>query len=83
MPTIENTQYAKELKVGEIGLYKTIDTPLYFFSFPISLQRESLYLKQRLYNIDFTDENKIYNETTLGLESDFVFFNNLELPITL
>jgi len=81
MPTIENTQYAKEVKVGGIGLYKTIDTPLYFFSFPISLQRESLYLKQKVYDIDFANDNKIYNETTFGLESDFVFFNNLEFPI--
>jgi len=81
MPTIENSQYAKEVKVGGIGLYKTIDTPLYFFSFPISLQRESLYLKQKVYDIDFANENRVYNETTLGLESDFVFFNNFELPI--
>jgi len=81
MPTIENSRYAKEIKVGEIGLYKTIDTPLYFFSFPLSLQRESLYIKQKLYNIDFTDENKVYNETTVGLENDFVFLNNFVVPI--
>ena len=81
MPTIEHTKYAKELKVGTIGLYKTIDTPLYFFSFPISLQRESIYLKQRLYDIDFENESKKYNESTVGLESDFVFFNNFVAPI--
>ncbi|MCK4440427.1 MAG: hypothetical protein KAU90_00380, partial [Sulfurovaceae bacterium] len=81
MPTIEDTAYAKEVKVGEVGLYKTIDAPLYFFSFPISLQRESLYVKQKVYDIDFTNDNKIYNESTLGLESDFVFLNNFVLPI--
>ena len=44
-------------------------------------QRESLYLKQRVYDIDFADENKVYTETTLGLESDFVFFNNFVIPL--
>lgn len=81
MPNIEYTRYAKELKVGAVGAYKTFDTPLYFFSFPLSLQRESIYLKQRLYDIDFLNENKKYHETTLGVESDFVFFNNFVAPI--
>ncbi|NOZ91098.1 MAG: hypothetical protein GXO60_07440 [Epsilonproteobacteria bacterium] len=81
MPTIETTHYAKELKVGGIGVYKTIDAPLYFFSFPLSIQRESIYLKQKLYDIDFANENRKYSETTLGLESDFVFFNNFVAPI--
>ena len=81
MPTIEKDRYAKELKVGEIGLYKTVDTPLYFFSAPISLQRETIYLKQKLYDIDFINENKKYSESTLGLESDLVFFNNFVMPI--
>ena len=26
-------------------------------------------------------ENKVYNETTVGLESDFVFLNNFVVPI--
>ncbi len=81
MPTLDNTLYAKEAKVAEVSLYKTLDTPLYFYSFPISLQRESLYIKQKIYNIDFANINKKYNETTLGLESDFVFVNNFILPI--
>jgi len=81
MPNIEYTKYAKELKVGAVGAYKTFDTPLYFFSFPISLQRESIYLKQKLYDIDFSNKNKKYHESTVGLESDFVFFNNFVAPI--
>ena len=81
MPTLNDTLYAKEVKTAEISLYKTIDTPLYFFSFPISLQRESIYAKYKIYDIDFVNKNKKYNETTLGVENDLVLFNNFTLPI--
>ncbi len=81
MPTLDNTLYAKKAKIAEIGLYKSINTPLYFFSFPVSLQRENIYFKQKIYNIDFANSNKKYNETTMGLESDFVLLNNFTLPI--
>ena len=81
MPTIDRTLYAKEAKSAEFSLYKSIDTPLYFFSFPISIQRNSLYLKEKIYNIDFQNRNKIYNQETIGLESDFVLFNKFTLPI--
>ncbi len=81
MPTLDRTLYAKEAKSAEFSLYKSIDTPLYFFSFPISIQRNSLYIKEKIYNIEYLNSNKIYNQETLGLESDFILFNNLKLPI--
>jgi len=72
---IDNNRYVKSINSFEVGLYKSFDTPLYYFSFPISLQRTTLYTKYRRFNI----EN--YTQTTFGVESDMVFFNNGVVPV--
>jgi hypothetical protein len=81
MPTLEGKLYAKEVKVSELSLYKVLDGSLYSFSSPVSLQRETIYAKYRRYNIDLLSENIIYNEATLGLESDLLFLNKFSIPI--
>ena len=81
MPTVDRPLYAKEVKSGEVSLYKSIDTPLYLFSFPLSIQRNSIYIKDKIYDIDYLNSNRVYNQETLGVESDFVFFNNFTIPI--
>jgi hypothetical protein len=84
MPTISKTYYAKEAKMAELSLAKVFDASLYFYSFPLSLQRESLYLKQRFYDIDFTDSvNRQYNESTVGIELDLLFLHNLTVPLNI
>ncbi|NEW61137.1 hypothetical protein GSY74_07570 [Sulfurovum sp. bin170] len=83
MPTLDKTLYAKEAKVAGATVYKVFDTPLYFFSFPVSLQRETIYLKHRFYDFELPNENRQYNETTIGLESDILFFHKLPVPIKL
>ncbi len=82
MPTINETLYAKEATTAEISLRKTFDTPLYFFSSPISLQRESLYLKHKIYDLELQEENKKFTESTIGLTSDIIFLNQFVLPIS-
>jgi hypothetical protein len=72
---IDKSRYVKNINSFEIGLYKSFDTPLYYFSFPLSMQRTTLYTKYKRFNIrDFT-------QTTFGIESDIVFFNNGVVPI--
>ena len=83
MPTLDETLYAKEAKVVEASIYKVLQTPLYFFSSPISLQRETIYLKHRLYDFTLLNEDREYSESTIGLESDLLFFSKLSLPIKL
>ena len=84
MPSITGTHYAKEAKTLEASLSTVFDGSLYAYSFPLSLQRESLYAKQRLYDIDFTDsENKQYNETTVGVELDLLFLHNNTIPLNI
>ena len=84
IPSFTTRAYAKEAKMAEVGIKKVFDGSIYNYSFPISLQRESIYLKERLYDIDFTDQlNKKYTETTVGLEADLLFIHKLSIPISL
>jgi len=70
--------------MGEVSLAKVFDASLYSFSFPLSLQREAIYAKQRIYNIDFSNTlNKTYYETIVGTEFDLVFLNKFEIPLSL
>jgi len=82
MPSISRTYYAKEAKMAELSLAKVFDASLYFYSLPLSLQRESLYVKQRFYDIDFTDSlNRQYSESTVGMEFDLLFLHNSTIPL--
>jgi len=84
VPSFLSTAYAQEVKMGELSLAKVFDGSLYSFSFPFSLQRESIYAKQRIYDIDFSNTlNKTYYETIVGTEFDLVLFNKVEIPLSL
>ena len=81
MPTLKERLYAKEVKTAEFSLSKVVDTPLYFYSFPISLWRMTPYIKEKFYDIELPHGSKEYTESTFGVESDILFFNKFTLPI--
>ncbi len=84
VPSFSTTTYAQEVKMAELSLAKVFDKSFYFFSFPLSLQREAVYAKQRIYDIDFSNtKQRTYYESTLGTELDLVLFNNLEIPLSI
>jgi len=84
VPSFSSTTYAQEVKMAELSLAKVFDGSLYLFSLPLSLQRESLYAKQRLYQIDFSNSiERTYHETLVGLELDLLLFHKLEMPLSL
>ncbi len=84
IPSFSTTGYAQEVKMAELSLSKVFDGSLYFFSFPLSLQRETLYAKQRIYDIDFSKTlQQTYYESTLGTTFDFLFLNQFSLPMSL
>ncbi len=83
IPSFSFKNYAKEVKMAELSLSKVFDGSLYFYSFPLSLQRETFYAKQRRYEIDFTNTlSKSYDETTLGAEFNLLFLHKLGLPLS-
>ena len=83
MPSLNDTIYVKEAKKVSVSIYKTFDTPLYFFTFPISLHRETLYAKQSYYDLDLGNEKKQYNESTLGLSTDLLIFNKVNIDLNI
>lgn len=84
VPSFSNTSYAKELKMVGISFSKVFDLSLYSFSFPLSLQREAFYAKQRLYDIDFGNKiQRSYHETVIGTELELLFFHKLQLPFNI
>jgi hypothetical protein len=83
VPTFSHTTYADEVKVAEVSFKKVFDGSIYNYSLPLSLQRESVYIKHRLYDIDFTKNiNNKYNETVIGLEADVLFLHKLPIPMS-
>lgn len=84
VPSFSITTYAQELKKAEVSLAKVFDVSWYAFSFPLSLQREALYAKQRLYDIDFKQNvQRTYHESIVGTELDLLLFHKLELPLNI
>ena len=56
----------------------------YFFTFPVSLRRESLVCGYNFYNLeDFTKANYNDNELKAGIVLDTLWMNILPLPITM
>ncbi len=85
IPSLNNAYYGvKTAWYGDISLYKVINLSKYFFTFPISIQRESVYTKYRYYNLEGFSGN-IYdmNEVTLGSELGLVGLNSFAFPLRL
>jgi len=83
MPSIAANFYAKDAGYGEVRLLKVFNFSSYFFTFPLSLQRESLYTKYRHYKVsDFADNKADINEGTLGFTLSTVLLNSFVFPLT-
>ena len=83
MPSLGGSLYAKSTGYGEISLAKVFNFSSYFFTFPISLQRESLYLNYRYYDIEnFSSKHYEVNELRAGLTLSTVFLNSFVFPLS-
>ena len=83
MPSLDGSFYAKSVGYGEINVAKVINLSAYFFTFPLSLQREAVYAKYRYYDVkDFSYDTHIFNEVTAGFTLSTVFLNSLSLPLS-
>ena len=87
MPSLEHTRYVKQVVYGSVDLYKQFDARALFFTFPLSIIQEGIYVKQRHYSVQdyFSSsswkEQTHYNETTLGVEIETLILNRLPLPL--
>ena len=85
MPSVDSSMYAKSIGYGEVGLSKVINLSSYWFTFPISLQREAIYTKYRYYEVESFDaglEKEEVNEVMVGMRFDLVIFNTMVFPMT-
>ena len=84
MPSIKFTAYTKSALKTSIEVKKVMNFSAYFFTFPVSLRRESLLCGYNFYNLeDFTKANYHDNELKAGIVLDTLWMNILPLPITL
>ncbi len=85
MPGIKtDPSYAKKVTKYGAQVKKVFNFSAYYFTFPISLRREALYLGYNRYEItDFASSKIGVNESTIGLELDTMWLNNIAIPINL
>ena len=78
---LQNDIFVDEALQAEVGLYKVFNISKYFFSFPISLQRESLYAKARYYALGKDGKQDNYAEYVLGTQIDLLVYHELNVPL--
>ncbi len=86
MPGLKDTGYVKSIAKGSVGVKKVFDLASYFFTFPISLRRESLYAAYNHYDVELFGEaveNEQVDEAVAGVTLDTLWFNVLPVPITM
>ena len=83
IPNLAGSFYIQSAGYADIKLSKVINLSKYFFTFPLSIQRESIYSKYRYYELE-SFSNKLYkmNEATLGTTISLVGLNSLAFPIS-
>ncbi len=80
MASVDGSKYVKGAGYGELGLSKVINLSSYWFTFPLSLQRESVYAKYRYYDVELFDktlEKEGVNEIMTGVKFDIIILNSL------
>jgi len=88
---MKNLRYNRSVKqalVGGVNLTKQFDGRLLFFTFPLSLKRETVYATYNHFNIqdfgqstkDFSTHSK-FNEYTAGVNFELIVLNKLPIPI--
>lgn len=83
VPSFSKTYYFQEGAYVEGKVYKVLNFSSYWFTFPVSLQRESLYAKLRRYDLKYYDEKYYcFNEATLGATFSSVWFNKGVVPLS-
>ncbi len=74
--------YATQVNSLHFTLKKDMNFSQYFFFFPVSLQKESIFYTFNHYDIETYIPLKI-KEHIVGLDMDILFFHNFTLPLTL
>lgn len=84
MRSIKANLYLKNAGYIDIGLKKVLNFSSYWFSFPLSLQREAVHVNYKYFALeDFTQNTLNVTELRAGVTASIVFLNSLVFPIML
>ena len=84
MPGLRNTAYLKSIGKASLSLKKVLNGAAYFFTFPVSLRRETLYTGYSRYVLEpFGQQvdNESVNQAIAGIAFDTFWMNKLPIPI--
>lgn len=77
---IDNDLFVKDITKTSLGFSKTINLSKYFFTFPLSLRRESIYLNYRDYSYTQNIKGSFY-EKEIGISFDTLLVHTIAMPI--
>ena len=84
MKSIQFTAYTKNAGYVDVGVKKVFNFSSYWFTFPISLQREAINLNYKRFTVEGFSGN-VYNiaEMRAGITASIVLMNSLVVPMHL
>ena len=83
MPSLKFDIYADDAFKGEVSLAKVLNFSRYYFSFPLSLRRETLYGKYRYFRLGGEGRHYRFNEYTLGLNLELLALHKAVVPFSI
>ena len=83
IPSLSASSYVKKASYAGVSLQKVFNLSSYWFTFPLSLQRETLYAKHRYYEIKgLSDTLYKMHESSLGITFSTLLFNKNNVPVS-
>ncbi len=83
IPSFSTSAYLKSISKLGLGLYKVFDYEWLNYHLPISLLRESIYLKHNIYRLFDGARSKTVHESIAGIEGDLLVFHKGVVPVKL
>jgi hypothetical protein len=86
MPSLKDTIYLKSVTKAGASLQSVFNLSAYFFTFPVSLRRESIFASYNYYALESfanTNETIDINEAQAGVTFDTLWFNKLPIPVSI
>ncbi len=85
MESLKDTSYAKSATDAGVTLRSVFNLSAYFFTFPISLRRESIFATYNYFGLESFASSDIVdiNEAQAGIIFDTLWFNALAIPVSM
>jgi hypothetical protein len=75
--------YIKKLSKLSLGVSKSFSYPIYFYKFPLSIHKETLFYQKNQFDIVQISKHHIVKENIIGTKFDLLFAHNINLPLSI